>query len=403
MNCYEGRNGTRTAVVEEILTPPGSTPQVIKARVDYEYDDLYRLTREVRTGHNGGNPGVAYDKRYFYDAAGNRTRMISDGVQTDYTYDAANKMLTAGNSTFTYDDAGNTLTETNGSVVTTYTWDYLNRLTQWSKTGHTTQNYVYNADGMRVRVVPSGGMATDFVLDGIEIAEEIAGVGVTSYVGPGLISEISDTTRTIYHADGLGSMRIMTSDTQAIIAVAAYDAYGNAIPGYEGTSAFRYAGQARYYLDSTGLNYLKARYYDPALGRFILRDPIGYDGGINLYEYVGGNPINGLDPDGLFCVHWPSFKSCMKGAVLNAVRGCLSGAYGSCLACVGSVVIGCIPSGGAYLPCVGVGLKLCSFICSRSTIGCIIGAAGGVVGHAAVCAAMTRVPCHCEDAIGWGR
>jgi RHS repeat-associated protein len=249
-------------------------------------------------GKHHGDPGVAYDKRYFYDAAGNRTRMIADNVQTDYTYDAANKMLTAGNSTFTYDDAGNTLTETNGSVVTTYTWNYLNRLTQWSKTGHTTQSYVYNADGMRVRVVPSSGTATDFLLGGIEIAEEIASAGVTSYVGPGLISSISGTARTIYHADGLGSTRAISGSSQVVSESGVYDAYGNAVATYGTAPSFGYAGQYRYYTDSTGLHYLKARYYDPLAGRFLSRDPIGYDGGLNIYAYVDNRPTAFVDPFG---------------------------------------------------------------------------------------------------------
>jgi len=275
--------------------------------VDYEYDDLYRLTREVRSGHNGGNPGVAYDKRYFYDAAGNRTRMISDGVQTDYTYDAANKMLTAGNSTFTYDDAGNTLTETNGSIVTTYTWDYLNRLTQWSKTGQTTQSYVYNADGMRVRKTPSGGTATNFMLDGREVIEEIVGSSITSYAGPKLISKISGTTRTIFHADGIGSTRVTSDGSQAAQVATIYDSYGNLLQDYPSSASpsFGYAGQARYLTDSTGLQYLKARYYDCTIGRFISRDPIGYQGGLNLYEYASSNPVHRVDPDGLRDWIWP--------------------------------------------------------------------------------------------------
>jgi len=123
---------------------------------------------------------------------------------------------------------------------------------------------------------------------------------MTSYVGSGLISKIIDTTRTIYHADGIGSTRAMTDSDQAVTMACIYDAYGNLLAEYPGSSAqsFGYAGQSRYYADSTGLDYLKARYYDPGTGRFISRDPIGYAGGLNLYEYTYGNPVRLVDPSG---------------------------------------------------------------------------------------------------------
>ncbi|HUV04467.1 MAG TPA: RHS repeat-associated core domain-containing protein [Armatimonadota bacterium] len=123
---------------------------------------------------------------------------------------------------------------------------------------------------------------------------------MTSYVGPGLISKIVSTTRAIYHADGIGSTRAMTDSDQAVTMACIYDAYGNLLAEYPSSSAqsLGYAGQDRYYADSTGLDYLKARYYDPAVGRFISRDPIGYEGGLNLYGYVAGVPTVAVDPQG---------------------------------------------------------------------------------------------------------
>lgn len=297
---YWGKNGTRTRAVENILKPDGNR---ISAQVDYEYDDLYRLVHEHRIAYNGGDPGVAYEYNFAYDDAGNRTSWQTVGGSTiSYTYDAANKMLTAGNSTFTYDDKGNTLTETNGSIVTTYTWDYLNRLTEWQKTGETTQTYVYNADGMRVRVTPSGGTATNCLLDDGEIAEEITGASVTAYIGPGLICRISGVDRTVYHADSLGTTRAISGSDQSVAHAGIYDAYGNLAQDFPSSSSpsFGYAGQHRYYADSTGLDYLKARYYDPAVGRFLSRDPIGYADELNLYVYCGNNPVTQIDPSGMY-------------------------------------------------------------------------------------------------------
>jgi RHS repeat-associated protein len=80
-----------------------------------------------------------------------------------------------------------------------------------------------------------------------------------------------------------------------------YDAYGVGTSTPPVTSdPFGYEAQAGYSTDpETGLVALAFRYYDPAAGRFLNRDPIGYAGGVNLYGYTAGNPVNGLDPLGL--------------------------------------------------------------------------------------------------------
>ncbi len=232
----------------------------------------------------------------------------------------ANKMLTAGSSTFAYDDKGNTLTETNGSIVTTYTWDLLNRMMQWQKTGQTTETYLYNADGMRVRKTPAGGTQTDFLLDGKEIAEEMAGSSDISYAGPGLIEKIAGTDRTIYHADGIGSTRAMSDINQAVAIAVIYDAYGRLKADYPSSTAgnLGYSAQSRYYTDSSGLQYVKARYYEAGTGRFISRDPIGYQGGLNLYAYASDDPTNDVDPSGMGNMVWPG-----NSRICNDSDGCV--------------------------------------------------------------------------------
>lgn len=296
-----GKNGTRSAVVEDIITPAGTSPARIQARVDYVYDVLYRLVDEHRYG-DGGDPGVAYDKQYVYDAAGNRVRLISGAVQTDYTYDSANKMLTAGSATFTYDDAGNTLTKTDGSTVTTYTWDYRNTMTHWASTGQQSIEFTYDGNRSRVGRVRNG-VTSEFLLDGREIGEEISGTDIVSYIGPRLIGSLQDTDRSLSHPDGVGSTRITTNGSETIESAMIYDAFGNLLwcQSPNGNPTLGYAGQFRYYTDQTGLQYLKARHYDPAVGRFVSRDPIGYKGGLNLYGYVGNRPINRVDPTGTKC------------------------------------------------------------------------------------------------------
>jgi RHS repeat-associated protein len=83
----------------------------------------------------------------------------------------------------------------------------------------------------------------------------------------------------------------------------AYSAYGETVAlGPDGGNPLQYTGREN---DGTGLYYYRARYYDPLLKRFIAEDPIGTEGGINLYAYVGGNPISYVDPLGLQAIPVP--------------------------------------------------------------------------------------------------
>jgi RHS repeat-associated protein len=105
----------------------------------------------------------------------------------------------------------------------------------------------------------------------------------------------------------------ITDNTQAIVNQYSYDAFGNVANQLENTilqnQPFKYVGQYGVMTEPNGFYYMKARYYDPAVGRFISEDPIGFGGGdVNLMAYVGNNPVTGIDPSGLwnFEVHEPS-------------------------------------------------------------------------------------------------
>ena len=124
--------------------------------MSWTYDPTYQLTNEQRSG------STAYNISYVYDAVGNRTVMVNDGVPTTYAYNAANGLATSQNSagvtTYTFDADGNLLTTlAPGNQPTTNTWDGESRLTRVALPSGIVDSFTYNGDGQRVQKQDSSG------------------------------------------------------------------------------------------------------------------------------------------------------------------------------------------------------------------------------------------------------
>ena len=248
--------------------------------------------------------GDGETKSYTFDEMGNRHTM-TDGDTTTYTYDNANRLLTAGGSSYVNDANGNTLT----GGGRTNTWDCENRLIQCTK-GLNTSTFTYGADGLRrSRTVTNSGTSdtTYYALDGQSVVREMKRnsqnqlVNKATYLtgASGPVYRRDDVTGTYkwYVYDGLGSVVPEIDDSGNPSAPIAFDVYGQRRYGDVGTSPNKFCGSLGHSSDAeTDLVYMRARYLDPALGRFVSEDPAA--NGDNWFVYCDNSPVNGVDESG---------------------------------------------------------------------------------------------------------
>ncbi len=312
----------------------------------YTYDALYQLT-----GVNG--PGV--NESYSYDAAGNRT--AKNGVTS--SFDAANQLVSSSNgATFTYDNNGNLKTKTIGGQTTTFTWDANNRLTRIDFPDGSHAAYTYDALGRRIRKRDRAGITTHYVYSGLDLVQEVNNSGdvIASYVYDSMDHPLSMTRGGVtysYLFDGQGNVIALTDGAGALIATYRYDPWGKAISVGGSNPAlvnsFRFAGRE---LDAeSGLYYLRGRYYDPELGRFISRDPLHLTMlGVNHYAYADNNPINNSDPLGLDVANrrwWQTLGGVGVGVGVGIVFILTGPVSGPLALAAGAIAVGGLAGGAA--------------------------------------------------------
>ncbi len=271
----------------------------------WSYDKTYQLLREERSA------APAYSTSYTYDAAGNRLTANDSGAVTSYTYDEANRLVTEENSsgvtTYSYDEDGNRTEKETPSELTVYTWDEDSRLVVAEPVAGLV-TLTYRADGRRVqKETPSESKHFIYDLNRLLQETDDAGDPLHEYSSTlaewgDLISEY-DGTDTLYHQyDALGSTDALLDDSETATASYAHRAFGlEAAHSGTAESSFTFVGAQNYYRDpELELYFAGARYYDPAAGRWVSADPIGFAAGDeNLFRYVGNNPVNKVDASGM--------------------------------------------------------------------------------------------------------
>lgn len=301
---------TTLAAYNYTLDTVGHRTRVDELGGDYTtwgYDDQYRLTDE--TIHDGGS---TLSSSYTYDDVGNRTSQTVNGQATTYSYNALDQMtqsVTGGvTTTYAYDGRGNLATTMTGSDVTTYTYDALDRLITAQVPGSSAAAYTYDPSGQRVRQTV-GSDTTNYLWDELsaygDVVRETNGTGteLASYTlaGSQLLGQTRSGVTSYYLSDGQGSTRALLNGTGDLTDTYDYTAFGE-IYNQTGSTLNSYLYTGQQFDSLTGLYSLRARYYDPGLGRFVSRDtyPINYRNPIELnrYGYTANNPINRYDPTG---------------------------------------------------------------------------------------------------------
>ena len=286
-----GLTGNRTQATE-------STGRTL----NWSYDGIYRLTNEaISSDPEQVNGSVAYG----LDPVGNRLTQGSSitGLNSgSFGYNADDEV-----STETYDNNGNTLT-TGGK---TFAYDSENHVTSMTQ-GSTVVTIKYDAFGNRVSKTVNG-VTTQYLVDNLnptgysQVLDELSGTTAARTYTYGLqrISEDqivnSAWVLSFYGYDGAESVRQLTNSMGQITDSFEYDAFGNKINS-TGATPNNYLYRGEQYDPDLGLYYLRARYMNPATGRFLSRDP--EDGitndpaSLHKYIYAGGDPVNAYDPTG---------------------------------------------------------------------------------------------------------
>ncbi len=312
-----------------------------ESTVTYAYDAANRMTSVTNW--------LDEQATYAYDQAGRlATSTHFNGIATTYTYDNASRLTGIANSIanfqFTLDANGNRVYSTESqpltgspssggstffgynaqknrllSVVSNeqigYAYDYEGQLASAGAAGLTFDfdhrlvgigsdtQFAYDGRGNRL-FATRAGVTTRYIYDpwGNLMAEADSNGITHKYIyGQSLLAVATSSGLYCYHFNGIGSTIALTDMSQAVVNSYAYDPFGQ-ILGQQETlpQPFKYVGQYGVMAEPNGLYYMRARYYDPSVGRFISEDPIGFAGGtVNLYEYALNNPVNLVDPLGL--------------------------------------------------------------------------------------------------------
>ena len=288
----------------------------------YEYDGLSQLEKiryDVPAAeiNNPTTTSFGLEASYVYDQTENRVVASKGGLQEIYTVDPCDNVYTAIDGVALLYDANGNLTD-DGTYL--YTYDFANRLVQVeSQSNVVITKFAYDALGRRIRKEVVGEYTRIYMWSGSRLMEQREDQDLDGtyervrqlVYGPAIDDVIQiriDGVPYFPITDGLGSVVALVDAAGTTVETYEYDAWGRTtIYDHSTGSPVLVASSplgnpslwtGREWDSECELYYNRARYYSPRIGRFITRDPIGLEGGRNLYAYTANNPINLTDPSG---------------------------------------------------------------------------------------------------------
>ena len=282
-----------------LVTLPNGT------RIQYDYDEAGRI-KSIKNLDLANNIIASYT----YELKPNGDILFEEinqpllpsfsSADINYTYGPDNRIVSANGTDFQYDNNGNLIQKGNIN----YQYDYENRLVKVNTISDTWE-YIYDGLGNRICMKHNDEVHW-YLLDPRGISRVLAeyddhGIIAHYVYGKCLISIIGPSNNPhYYHYNFTGNTVAITDPNGNIVNRYAYTPYGKLAGMEEAISnPFKYVGKFGVMDDGNGLLFMRARYYDPEIGRFVSKDPFLFVGGINLYEYAGSNPVNRVDPFGL--------------------------------------------------------------------------------------------------------
>jgi RHS repeat-associated protein len=290
---------------------------------DFNYDGLQLSTLTEKK--SDGSPLNTFS--YSYDNNGNQLSKTENGAGNSFSYDPLNRIATSSQfgEAFGYDNRGNRTSMTTNnpfdSPDSTYTYDKRNRLTNVTTKSGQKVAYKYNGDG-QLWERTENGQTTRYYNNGVNVIAEGTVSGDTAVLkaryirGNGLVAREDSAGKAYYLQNGHGDVvNLIDRSGMTKLNSYQYDIWGNNVNQQENVpQPFKYSGEM--FDDTTNLQYLRARWYDPSMGRFINEDT--YEGQIdnplslNLYTYVSNNPLTRVDPTGHMDISpsalWGDFK-----------------------------------------------------------------------------------------------